>query len=103
MVAFANARGGIIYIGVNDDGSFSGLKITNRLKAQVQSIARNADPPIEVVCRDLGPILAVVIQEGENKPYRCSDGFYPRSGASNQKLTLVTRDERLVHYRIPIL
>lgn len=92
MVAFANARGGVIYLGVDDDGRYSGLRITNRLKADVQSIARNIDPPIEVSCVDLGEALAIVVREGEEKPYRCADGFYLRSGAANQKLS---RDEIL--------
>ena len=87
MVAFANARGGIIYLGVDDGGSFSGLRITNRLKAQVQSISRNTDPPVEISCLDLGEVLAIVVKEGEEKPYKCSDGFYLRSGATNQKLS----------------
>jgi ATP-dependent DNA helicase RecG len=92
MVAFANARGGVIYLGVDDDGAFSGLRITNRLKAQVQSIARNTDPPIDIFCVDLGMALAVIVKEGEQKPYKCADGFYLRSGAANQKLS---RDEIL--------
>ncbi|MCK4305438.1 MAG: putative DNA binding domain-containing protein [Candidatus Eisenbacteria sp.] len=87
LVAFANAKGGIVYLGVDDDGSFSGLKITNRLKAQVQSISRNVDPPVEISCFDLGKALAVIVKEGEEKPYKCSDGFYLRSGATNQKLS----------------
>ncbi len=92
MVAFANARGGVVYLGVNDEGAFSGLRITNRLKAEVQSIARNTDPPVEISTIDLGEALAVIVKEGEQKPYKCSDGFYLRSGAANQKLT---RDEIL--------
>ncbi|MCK4413722.1 MAG: putative DNA binding domain-containing protein [Candidatus Eisenbacteria sp.] len=92
MVAFANAKGGIIYLGVDDDGSFSGLRITNRLKAQVQSISRNTDPPVEISCLDLDKALAIIVKEGEEKPYKCSDGFYLRSGATNQKLS---RDEIL--------
>lgn len=92
MVAFANAKGGILYLGVDDDGSFSGLRITNRLKAQVQSISRNTDPPVEISCMDIGKALAIIVKEGEEKPYKCSDGFYLRSGATNQKLT---RDEIL--------
>ncbi len=87
LVAFANARGGVVLLGVNDDGVFSGLRITNRLKAEVQSIARNTDPPVTISCVDLGQALAVIVKEGDEKPYRCADGFFLRSGAANQKLT----------------
>ena len=44
IVAFANASGGKILIGVKDDGTIRGVKITNRLKAQIQDIAKNCDP-----------------------------------------------------------
>ncbi len=87
MVAFANAKGGVIYLGVDDRGAFSGFRITNRLKAQVQNIARNIDPPAEIATIDLGKALAIVVKEGSDKPYKCADGFYLRSGATNQKLS----------------
>ena len=34
----------------------------------------------------------MIVKEGEQKPYKCADGFYLRSGAANQKLS---RDEIL--------
>ncbi|MFN2395887.1 MAG: helix-turn-helix domain-containing protein, partial [Bacteroidales bacterium] len=39
LVAFANASGGIIYIGITDAGKIKGIEITNRLKSQIQDIA----------------------------------------------------------------
>lgn len=41
IVAFANASGGKILIGVADDGTVKGVNVTNRLKSQVQDIANN--------------------------------------------------------------
>lgn len=90
MVAFANAKGGIIYLGVNDQGQFRPFRLTNRLKAQIQDIANNLDPRLFITCEDLGKTVAIVVKEGEDKPYRCSDGFFLRSGAMNQKMS---RDE----------
>ena len=46
MVAFANTKGGTILIGVRDDCRVAGEKLTNDLKARINSIARNCAPPI---------------------------------------------------------
>ena len=48
ICAFANATGGVILLGVDDDGTVRGVEGHNRLKSQVQSVARSADPPISV-------------------------------------------------------
>ncbi|MQY54566.1 MAG: hypothetical protein GH149_04705, partial [Methanosarcinales archaeon] len=39
IVAFSNAHGGIILLGVSDSGAIKGINITNRLKSQIQDIA----------------------------------------------------------------
>jgi len=49
MVAFANASGGFIYLGITDDKIVKGIEITNVLKSQVQDIARNCVPPVQVL------------------------------------------------------
>ncbi len=90
MVAFANTEGGIIYLGVNDQGEFQPFRLTNRLKAQIQDIANHIDPRVSITCIDLGKAAAIVVKEGEDKPYRCGDGFFLRIGAVNQKMS---RDE----------
>ncbi len=48
MVAFANAQGGRILLGINDDNQIVGVSVTNRLKSSIRDIARNCDPPIEI-------------------------------------------------------
>ena len=92
ITAFANSKGGKIYIGVTDEGRVKGLEITNRLKSQIEDIAKNCDPKIAVSLKELKKekVLIVEVPESENKPHRCSSGFYIRSGASSQKLS---RDE----------
>jgi ATP-dependent DNA helicase RecG len=96
LVAFANAEGGRVYVGVSDDKSVKGAAISNRMLSQVQQIARQCDPPVAVQLvpfkyegRDL---LMIEVSEGTQKPYGCSDGYFLRTGPSSQKMN---RDELL--------
>ncbi len=92
MVAFANASGGRILLGIDDKRTVKGLKITNKLKSQVIDLGKNCDPQIKVNLKEFDNILIVEIPESRNKPCQCSRGFYLRIGANSQKLT---RDEIL--------
>ena len=48
MVAFANASGGSVFVGISDDGDVLGVEITNELTSRIQDMARNCDPPVEI-------------------------------------------------------
>ena len=92
LVAFANSSGGRILIGVSDKGEIKELNITNKIKSQIQDIARNCDPSIEINLEVFENVLIINVPEGKNKLYKCSDGFYLRQGPNSQKLS---RDEIL--------
>ena len=47
LVAFANSAGGKILLGVRDNGTVVGVRDSNKLRAQIQDIARNCDPPVQ--------------------------------------------------------
>jgi len=87
MVAFANASGGLVYLGITDSGRLKGIETTNKLKSQIQDIARNCDPSIIINLVERNNILAIEVSEGKNKPYSCSTGFFMRMGANSQKMT----------------
>ena len=87
IVAFANSSGGIIVLGITDNKRIKGLKITNDLKSKLQDIANNCQPHIKIKFKELKNILILIIKEGEDKPYKCSSGFYVRIGPNSQKLT----------------
>lgn len=87
IVAFANASGGVIYLGITDTGKPNGVDITNRLKSQIQDIAYNCDPSVLINLTEIDNVLAVEVSEGNNKPYSCSAGFFMRMGANSQKMT----------------
>jgi len=86
-VAFANASGGNIYLGITDLCTIKGVSVTNRLKSKIQDIARNCDPTISILLSEFDNVLLVEIKEGDNKPYSCSTGFYMRMGANSQKMS----------------
>ena len=87
FVAFANTEGGRVFIGVSDDGIIKGVQITNKLKAQIEDTARKCDLPIYINFDSINNVLIVNVDEGLNKPYRCSQGFFIRQGSSSQKLS----------------
>ena len=90
MVAMANTIGGRILLGVRDDGTIARLKDTNLLRARIQDVARNCDPPVRVVVEPVAGVLVVHVRESDSKPVQCSEGFFWRQGSVTQKLS---RDE----------
>ncbi|GAB4232732.1 MAG: helix-turn-helix domain-containing protein [Deltaproteobacteria bacterium] len=90
MVALANTIGGRILLGVRDDGAVVGVKDSNHLRARIQGVARNCDPPVKVLVEPVGEVVVVHVRESDAKPVQCSDGFFWRQGAVTQKLS---RDE----------
>ena len=76
LVALANTIGSKILLGVDDAGSVTGIRDSNSLRARVQNIARNCDPPVKVLVQPVGDVLAVHVRESDAKPVQCSDGFF---------------------------
>lgn len=87
MIAFANASGGRILLGVTDSGIIKGLKITNNLKSQIQDMANNCEPAVIITMEEFKDILIINVFEGIDKPYKCSSGFYNRVGPNSQKMS----------------
>lgn len=91
LVAFTNAVGGRIFLGIDDHMKVKGIEITNKLKSEIQDLARNCEPQIKInlqkVVFNQKSILTIEVAEGNNKPYLCSNGFYLRQGANSQKLS----------------
>ena len=86
ICAFANANGGKILLGVADDKTIRGIKITNALKSQVQDIARKLDPHLRIVLEETANVLVVNVPEGGEKPYSIAGKFYIRQGPNCQQL-----------------
>jgi ATP-dependent DNA helicase RecG len=90
LVALANTIGGKILLGVRDNGTVVGVQDSNHLRARIQDIARNCDPPVHVIVEPVDKVLVVHVRESDAKPVQCSEGFFWRQGAVTQKLS---RDE----------
>ncbi len=74
LVAMANTIGGKVLLGVRDDGTVAGVRDSNGLRARVQDIARNCDPPVKVLVEPVGGVLVVHVRESGAKPVQCSEG-----------------------------
>ncbi len=95
MVAFSNASGGKILIGVQDDGKIKDLtmKDIQRLNQMVSNVSSNKiEPPInpltETIKINKKKIMVVEIKKGINKPYCTNKGIYlTKAGADKRKIS----------------
>ena len=100
IIAFANCEGGKLYIGVQDDGTVSGLDNPDETSLQISNMVRDAIKPdltmflhYETVTVDKKKIVAVDIQQGTERPYYIAkkglrpEGVYVRQGYSSVPAT----------------
>ena len=88
IVAFANTKGGYICLGVTDNGKIIGERLTNKLKAEINDLARKCEPSINIKKISLiDSVIVIEIEEGIDKPYSCSDGYFRRLDAVTQKMS----------------
>ncbi|MCP4108572.1 MAG: hypothetical protein GY749_23995 [Desulfobacteraceae bacterium] len=111
IVAFANSNGGTLYIGVDDNGTITGLDDINVSFQSVTNICRDrCIPPVSPVINQhtiqSRDILAVTIMPELNraKPYRTAGGrFYIRAGrdkkdATGRELIRIAQAAGELHY-----
>ncbi|MBD3271181.1 MAG: winged helix-turn-helix transcriptional regulator [Elusimicrobia bacterium] len=88
IVAFSNTRGGFILLGLNDYGKVTGESLTNKMKADINSLARGCDPHVSIKgISQIGKVVVIEIPEGDEKPYSCSSGYFRRLDAVTQKMS----------------
>ena len=87
IVAFSNTKGGYILLGVDDAGNIQGEKLTNRIKAEITDFARKCEPSIAIKGMfQVEQVAVIEIEEGLEKPYSSSDGYFRRLDAVTQKM-----------------
>ena len=110
MVAFANRTGGIILVGVDDDGAIQGLPHVDLAEIEGKLTNYNhefCDPRVFFKVAEVkvyGKIVVVVeVREGVDKPYWLKNkGFVIRSGSSDRIMTRTqVVSEILRGYRLP--
>ncbi len=93
--AFSNTRGGVIFVGVDDDGNVVGVDVgRGSLENLAHQIVQNTDPKVypEIkVERIFGkPVIEIRVSERSDKPVFAKGIAYKRVGKSNVKMD---RDE----------
>lgn len=99
MVAFSNSGGGQIFIGVNNDGTITGLTRTDigRLNQMISNAAsQSIHPPINPLTENIklsdGLVLVVNIVDGIGKPYITEDGrIWVKKGSDKRRV--ISREE----------
>ncbi|MCX6258630.1 MAG: putative DNA binding domain-containing protein, partial [Bacteroidia bacterium] len=91
ICAFANAAGGILLIGVNDQNQIIGINIDNAKRSAIQNSIGEITPRLNASLSFVeieGKTIGVIeVPSGSNKPYVLSGAIYVRIGPNSQKLT----------------
>lgn len=103
LAAFANSGGGLLLLGVADDGSVTGLDAANvrRLNQLISNAAsQNVRPPIHPTTENVqtahGVVIAVTVPDGLSKPYLDNQGrIWIKSGADKRHVTAREEIQRL--------
>lgn len=96
VIAFANTKGGIIYIGIADNGSIAGLEYPDEVMLQAGNAIRDAIKPdvtlfvdytIETI--ESKKVVKISVQRGVDRPYYLAEkglkpsGVYIRQGSAS--------------------
>ena len=100
VIAFANTNGGILYIGVKDDGTVTGVENSDKVTLQVNNMIRDSIKPdvtmfvrYETLETEGKQIVAVTVQKGTDRPYYLGSkglkpgGVYVRNGSASDPAT----------------
>jgi ATP-dependent DNA helicase RecG len=91
VCAFANTKGGRVFVGVDDSGNVLGVELGKRSVEEIAlEIARNTDPKIfpEVAIQELGgkKVIVIKVSERADKPVFAFGMAYKRVGKANLKM-----------------
>lgn len=93
VIAFANADGGIVYVGIDNDGNVIGLADVDQEYTRITNGIRDAIMPdvtmfVRFTIQD-NKVVRIAVSEGSNKPYYLKgkglkpSGVYVRQGTSS--------------------
>ena len=93
ICAFANAAGGVLLIGVDDNNTIKGVHIENDKRSAIQNSLNEINP--HLLCSiynmdiDDKEVWVIEVSSGALKPYTLSGAIYVRQGPNSQKITSV--------------
>ena len=100
IIAFANTKGGTLYIGVRDNGEVVGVEHADKVILQLNNMIRDSIKPdvtmfvkYETMKVEDRNIISVSVQKGTDRPYYLGSkgmrpsGVYVRSGTSTDPAT----------------
>lgn len=100
VIAFANSKGGTLYIGVANNGDIVGVANADQVILQLNNMVRDSIKPdvtmfirYETLSMDGKDVVAVTIQKGTDRPYYLGSkglkpsGVYVRNGTSSDPAT----------------
>lgn len=107
IVAFANTLGGSLLIGVEDDGTITGIE--SSLETWVANISRNNIIPalqldVQEIDIDSKTVCLITTPKGQDRPYQTQDGkYWLRAGSTNrmatkEELSRLFQQAGLVHF-----
>jgi ATP-dependent DNA helicase RecG len=93
IVAFSNAKGGNVVLGVNDDKKIVGISISNEsIQKWINEIKQNTEPSIlptfESIKIDNKLVVIIAVDEFPLKPVSYKNKFYVRKNNSNHRLSV---------------
>ena len=93
ICAFANADGGHLLIGVDDNGKVIGTTLENDKRSAIQGSISEISPALhcEMYAANIGDetLWVIDVPSGKDKPYIFSGSIFVREGANSQKLRTV--------------
>ncbi len=100
VIAFANTKGGTLYIGIADDGTITGIEKPDSVILQLSNMVRDSIKPditmfvhYETKIIESKQVIKVSIQRGTDRPYYLAgkglkpSGVYVRNGTSSDPAT----------------
>lgn len=92
VCAFSNSEGGVILVGVDDNGNITGIELgKSTLEELINEIKSSIEPSIipqtEVIEVSGKKVLVISISEGLNKPYLLKGVAFKRFGRTNQRIS----------------
>lgn len=100
VIAFANTKGGALYIGISDDGSIVGVENADQVTLRLNNMVRDSvKPDVTMFVRyetqriEDKDIIVVTVQKGTDRPYYLGSkglkpsGVFVRNGTSSDPAT----------------